>query len=313
LDRRDFARPAEQKRISAVSARVGIILSYSTKSPPKKVRVTWDQYNLYLWSVPAVIYAYDSILQFEFVQFGDPYIWTGAGRDPLPPVTAVSAASATPARSFSLPAASLFLLLILAAAVVYLAVRRAAWLSYAAAICLLGGAAAAAAPFSVVQVRDPFHQPPPITEQEARSIFATLHKNVYRAFDYRDEDAIYDTLAASVDGELRKELYLQVRRGLEMQEQGGAVSRVRAVELVSGHVDSTRPPHPADPRGFTYRCTWQVEGTVEHWGHIHTRRNEYEALFDVEPRDSQWKITGMKTLGEKRLKYETGLRMAAAP
>ena len=311
LDRRDFARPADQKRISAVSARVGIILSYSTKSPPRQVRVTWDQYNLYLWTVPAVIYAYDDILQFEFVQFGEPYLWTSPGRAPLPPVTAVSAAATTPPRSLSVPAGSLVLLLILAAAIVWLAVRRAAWLSYAAAICLLGGAAAVAAPFSLIRVRDPFHKPPQLTDQAAREIFATLHKNVYRAFDYRDENAIYDTLAASVDGQLRQDLYVLVRRGLEMQEQGGAVSRIRAVELVAGHIDPARPPRRKDPRGFTYRCTWQVEGTVEHWGHIHTRRNEYEAVFDVEPRDQQWKITGMKPLGEKRLKYETGLRMAS--
>ena len=61
------------------------------------------------------------------------------------------------------------------------------------------------------------------------------------------------------------------------------------------------------------QVAWQVEGTVEHWGHIHTRRNEYQAEFDVEPRDEEWKITGIRPLSEKRVNFETDLRMATAP
>ena len=104
---------------------------------------------------------------------------------------------------------------------------------------------------------------------------------------------MYDALAKSVDGPLLSELYLQVRRGLEMQEQGGAVSRVREVKIVSGQKEPARSAAMSDPRSFGYRCRWTVAGTVEHWGHVHARTNEYEARFTIEPRANAWKITAV--------------------
>ena len=96
-----------------------------------------------------------------------------------------------------------------------------------------------------------------------------------------------------------------------MQEQGGAVARVRDVSIVSGE----KGPLPADEdgqdhdeRGFAYRCRWNVAGTVEHWGHIHERTNQYEAVFSVEPVDNAWKVTNIQLLDERRLQFETRLR-----
>jgi hypothetical protein len=117
-------------------------------------------------------------------------------------------------------------------------------------------------------------------------------------------------LAKSVDGTLLRDLYLKMRRGLEMQEQGGAVSRVREVLIQDGQ--GRRPPSPveatSDARGFGYRCKWTVKGSVQHWGHLHSRTNQYEAVFTVEPRDNAWKITRMEVLNEQRLNFETSLR-----
>jgi len=42
-------------------------------------------------------------------------------------------------------------------------------------------------------------------------------------------------------------------------------------------------------------------GTVGHWGHIHTRENQYEANITVEPMEGAWKITGLELLEEKRI------------
>jgi hypothetical protein len=51
-----------------------------------------------------------------------------------------------------------------------------------------------------------------------------------------------------------------------------------------------------------------VEGTVEHWGHIHTRVNQYEADFTVRPVEKAWKITAMQVTGQKRLRYQVSVR-----
>ena len=42
-------------------------------------------------------------------------------------------------------------------------------------------------------------------------------------------------------------------------------------------------------------------GSVGHWGHIHIRKNEYEANVTVEPVQGAWKITGLELLEEKRI------------
>jgi hypothetical protein len=308
LDRRDLARVAERQRISAVSARVGIILSYSTKGPPDKVNMTWDQYNLHLWTVPAVIYAGDDIRRFEFVQYGEPFEWVSPGREPRPPVRGVSAALADKPELLSVPVGPLACLVALIMAGVALVVVRARWLSYAAVFCVLAGIAAISARFTMIQIRSPWDQPTAIAESSAHRIFATLHKNVYRAFDYHRESDIYDALAASVDGDLLSELYVRIRGGLAMQEQGGAVTRIQTVEIIEGNLMPNVRRETTDPRGFDYYCRWQVEGTVEHWGHIHTRLNEYEATFLVEPRDDQWKITRLEVLNEKRVRQRIGIR-----
>jgi len=42
-------------------------------------------------------------------------------------------------------------------------------------------------------------------------------------------------------------------------------------------------------------------GSVGHWGHIHTRKNQYHAIIIVEPVDGAWKIVGLELLDEKRI------------
>ncbi|MBD3320640.1 MAG: hypothetical protein GF350_06055, partial [Chitinivibrionales bacterium] len=45
---------------------------------------------------------------------------------------------------------------------------------------------------------------------EARALFASLHRNIYRAFDYSTESEIYDALSKSVDGDLLTGIYTEV-------------------------------------------------------------------------------------------------------
>jgi hypothetical protein len=202
--------------------------------------------------------------------------------------------------------------MLIPAVIVVMKLGGAATRGWIAASALLLAVAAVAWPYSQWKMPDPFAALPTVSDETAKSIFATLHRNTYRAFDYRTEDDIYDALAKSVDGELLNDLYVQIRRGLAMQEQGGAVSRVREVTLVEGRkqplTDDEAAAEDRDERGFQYRCRWNVNGTVEHWGHIHSRTNQYEAIFAVQPRDNAWKITGVKLLDEKRVNFETSLR-----
>ncbi len=135
-----------------------------------------------------------------------------------------------------------------------------------------------------------------VSDEEAAEIIHGLLLNTYRAFDYREEDRIYDTLEQSISGELLTDVYLETRRSLELENQGGARAKVKEVEVLSAESE------PLDGvTGFAALGTWNVAGSVGHWGHIHQRRNQYEARFTVETIDGVWKITGLEVLQEERL------------
>jgi hypothetical protein len=121
-----------------------------------------------------------------------------------------------------------------------------------------------------------------------------LLRNVYQAFDYREENAIYDTLERSVSGDLLTDIYLETRRSLELTNQGGARAKVKSVELQEIAI------HPG-AGGFRADVTWNVNGSVGHWGHVHTRSNQYQAELTIKVIDQRWKLTQMNVLQEQRL------------
>jgi hypothetical protein len=129
----------------------------------------------------------------------------------------------------------------------------------------------------------------------SREVVQGLLTNVYRAFDFRAEGDIYDVLARSVDGNLLREVYLEMSRGLVLANQGGASARVKSVELTD--LDAT----PAENAGISARTTWQIRAAVGHWGHIHERRNEYQANLELRPIDGAWKLVKVEILDEVRL------------
>ncbi|MBW2493453.1 MAG: hypothetical protein JRE43_01780 [Deltaproteobacteria bacterium] len=126
-------------------------------------------------------------------------------------------------------------------------------------------------------------------------VMSGLLHNIYRAFDYREEERIYDTLERSVTGDLLTEIYLEARSGLELANQGGARVKVKEIELVEFEA------RPARSGGFSALATWNVAGSVGHWGHVHQRRNQYRAELDVAPVDGAWKLVALEILEEERL------------
>ena len=164
------------------------------------------------------------------------------------------------------------------------------------AIALIVGSVALY-PFARVSVAKPAQIAPSITDADAKVVLQSLLKNVYRAFDFREEDDVYDKLAISVNGDLLADIYLQSRKSLEVQKAGGAQAKVKSVEVLEASVDS----QPDRPLAYTFKAKWTALGTVGHWGHVHTRKNLYDALVTVDAVDRNWKITGLELLEEKRI------------
>ncbi|QDV08539.1 hypothetical protein Poly30_40870 [Planctomycetes bacterium Poly30] len=139
------------------------------------------------------------------------------------------------------------------------------------------------------------------TEAEALAIFEPLHENIYRAFDYTDESAVYDALAQSVDGQLLSALYDDVYRSLVLQEEGGAVAKVTAVRHDRMTVGDIGLVGRQKRVGFRLECQWQVDGAVYHWGHAHTRTNEYIARYTVHAGDDGWRIAASQPIEQRRV------------
>jgi hypothetical protein len=120
-------------------------------------------------------------------------------------------------------------------------------------------------------------------------------KNVYRSFDFKRESDIYDKLAVSVSGDLLSEIYIQAKQSMVLEQQGGI-----QVNLDTIHVDSVVPWD--DNEGDTsYKCLWKVTGKVGHWGHIHSRINQYAAILRLNPENGVWKLNDIEILEEIRL------------
>lgn len=234
VDFKDFAVRAEPRRLSAWSARVGVILAYSTKGATDRVDITWDLFNERVLSARAAVFDGSESRRNLFSSYKPSFAWRNAGRPAQPEV-------------------------------------------------------------APVRMEKP--------DAQARAVIAeTLLRNVYRAFDHRDEKLVYDVLARSVTGDLLAETYLKIHAGLLMAEQGGAVSRVDEVTPVSTEVSGTAPD------AFTARMKWRVAGTVEHWGHIHTRVNACTADLSFTREENAWKIKGMNVGGQERVGYQIKVR-----
>lgn len=294
LDIRDFAMQSERRKVSMANGRVGIIMSYSCDGMPQSASLTWDVFNEIVRSVDAVVIAMDNVKQTQFSKFLENNTYEWENEEPVfaEPIETLRADVNLPIW-ISFPWLSAILL---AGSVVSL---LAGLVGRIRGNCIMvSGVLAAVAvvliPFVKTDLYSPGTEPFAIAETEAEDVFQTLHRNMFRAFEYSNESKIYDELAQSVDGDLLRELYLELNDSLKIKEQGGAVAIIESVDFVSGKLTENANEFPTEKPGFTYRCEWDLAGTVEHWGHIHERKNHYDATFDVQAVDDAWKITRMK-------------------
>jgi hypothetical protein len=120
--------------------------------------------------------------------------------------------------------------------------------------------------------------------------------NVYRALDFRQEELVFDRLAQSLSGDVLERVYLEMRKGLRLENQGGARVRVRAVDVLE-----VTPEPPPQAGNLRYRTRWNATGSVGHWGHTHMRTNSYDALLSLARIGERWKIADIEILEEQRV------------
>jgi hypothetical protein len=95
----------------------------------------------------------------------------------------------------------------------------------------------------------------------------------------------------------RVEVALENRRSMAIQQAGGVQAKIKEVAVEEARAERI------DGEGLTYavRGTWTALGTVGHWGHVHQRKNRYEAVVTVAAQDGAWKIVDLELRDERRV------------
>jgi hypothetical protein len=164
----------------------------------------------------------------------------------------------------------------------------------AVALVIIG---ALSVPYARVSIARPAAIAGTLDDQQATVLLEMLLKNVYRAFDFREEEDVYDKLAISVSGELLADVYLENRRSFAVQAAGGAQAKVKEINIRNASAERLDDL----ALGYALRGQWTAMGTVGHWGHVHTRQNFYDAIVTIEAVAGTWKITALEVIEENRI------------
>jgi hypothetical protein len=296
LDRVNFLRRTlksstvvDDQEIELLPATVGVIYVYPTGGLPQNVEMDWDIFTPKMQRVPSASIDQAGPLPVILEPDYNVLRWDNFLKNPDIPTLVEIQAPPTGIQKVS--GWAQWLLLALSLALLLVVVRR--WMRAGRppfpalaglVICLLATA------YLVHTNRESRLDP-----DRLQQLVGDLLHNVYRAFDYRGEEVIYDVLARSADGSLLTDIYLETRRGLELSNQGGARVKVKDIEILETSL--------VDSQGgaLTIESRWNVSGSVGHWGHVHQRRNGYQATLEISEVDGAWKLTGLEILEEERL------------
>ena len=305
LDRVEFVRvtPGGIQALDAAdrptfqTALVGVILAYVTPGPPQEVTVDWTHFDDQITSIPSTIIDPVSRLPYDLTPEQPTLRWTNLLDEYNYQVVTIDAIAAQAANELVIPLPSVLLCLVASVFLGYggrMGLHVVSRITGFAVFIAMGFGLVA---FGQIEVRNPLQAPYRLPEAETLMTLQGLLQNTYRAFDFRAEEDVYDKLAVSVSGDLITDIYLQSRKRLVMEEQGGARAKVQDVQLL----DAVQAGPPGKGRRFTFQCAWRITGTVNHWGHTHQRRNQYDAMITIQPIERTWKIVALDLIEERRL------------
>jgi len=287
------------ERLEISTAIVGVIISYITAGMPQEVSVNWELFTDQVQRVPSS--ATDPAG--PFISYITPddnvFKWTNYLKNyRIPTITRASVSDTL--GSLILPLGSLICLVALLIVVAWSWRRRLAKESLGLQLVLAMSLllmSVGVYPYFNIAVSRPAFLAGELSPVQTTELLQVLLKNVYRAFDFREEDDVYDKLALSVNGDLLEDIYLQNRKSFSVQPAGGAQAKIRSVEILQASASRLQSNSP----GYAIEAKWTALGTVGHWGHTHQRKNQYEAIINVEDVDGIWKITRLELLEEQRI------------
>ena len=299
------------ERLEISTAIVGVIITYLTDGIPREVTVDWDLFTDQVQQVPATATDPAGPLPTFLSPDDNVHKWTNFLKNyQLPTVQEVQVSGSL--GKIRLPWASLICaaLLLVVIGILFRRIRQGgSMIAPLVSGLVLLVAAVVAWPLVGLTVTRPATLAGEMPPAQAQALLQVLLKNVYRAFDFREEDDVYDKLAFSVSGELLSDIYLQNRKSFSIQKAGGAQAKIKSVEIEA----ATAARLDDSPLAYAIKGHWAAQGTVGHWGHVHTRRNRYDAIVTVEAVDGTWKISDLEIIEEERVDPAFGPAAPSTP
>ena len=307
LDRTNFVKVSLQgiklvevpERMEISTAIIGVIITYLTEGLPQEVTVDWELFTDQIERVPATATDPAGPLQTYVTPDDNVHTWTNFLKNyQIPTVQGVAVRGSLGEITVPLGSVAAVVLLLPLGWLLIRRLRRGEsvrWMALTAVLLVIAGITSY--PYTQRAFVRPAAVAGDLDDEQARVLLQALLKNVYRAFDFRDEEDVYDKLALTVKGDLLAELYLQNRRSFAIKKAGGAQAKIKAVDIEQAQAEQL----DSGSLGYAITGRWTALGSVGHWGHIHMRQNLYDAVVQVEAIDGQWKITDLELLEEKRI------------
>jgi hypothetical protein len=272
------------------SAVIGVIFAYPHDSIAQNITVDWDMFSERIREVPNVATDPAGPMPYTLKQDDHILVWKNyLKKYKVPTISEVEVSYA------KIPVFYIIALVFIILGLVKVSKSyKKNYLKYGLVI-LIGIVLIGLGSFFKQSITIPFMQQSSFSKPEASSVISHLLKNTYRAFDFREESDIYDKLAVSNHEQLLTALYIQTKTSMVLESQGGIQVKVKDVEVIDVEEVSSN----AD--GVSFRCKWIVKGDVGHWGHIHSRTNQYDAILQIKPENDVWKLNKIDIIEEVRL------------
>jgi len=286
------------ERVPLNMAMVGIIITYLTDTIPGEVVTQWDLFSDRVQKVTASMVDPAGPFPYDLTPDDNVLKWTNYLKTyTIPTVDKIPVDSAHKGISVPLGSLACIVLLLLCTLLTFRRRKKSQPVKVQLSIILvlLVGAVVLFPKFNVSVGSGA--RASQMSEEDSKQITLSLLKNVYRAFDFRDEEDVYDKLAISVNGDLLTDIYLQSRKSLVIEQAGGAQAKIKEVTVVEAEVQEPNK----EKNAVAIRTKWTATGSVGHWGHLHTRQNYYDAILTLAVADGAWKISAIELLEEKRI------------
>lgn len=287
-DWQQLVTETEATPISVVDGRIAVVHSYPVTEPVQAVQLTWNLFSESIFGIQQIVLHDDDMQRnvLTYLAGRNRFEWIDTR-----PAAAIRIAPLVSPKPASKSRSTVWWLIFagVAASALFLAAilqpRRSQRNSLLGAGLLV----------TAVTAWQSF-EPEPTNDESftgsQQQIRQSLLLNLYAAFEYRDEQQIYDALSVSCDASLTQRIYLQLAESLRHADQGNAIAAIRSV---------TFPEITTDAMNLDSECSWVVSGTVEHWGHVHERSNRFRARLDVDWIGNSWKLTNLQITDQQQV------------